>query len=353
MKVEVESVKNLVCSQVFTWKLKCSKAEWDDKEKRISFKLPDGDILRNVFKRCSCGNSGPMAHLSLRPRGACWAGSGTEAEGKKRGFVFHFVPETEKKFEHRVLLRVRDESKLLITSELTTFMASKTEDKVKWNTLSLRKSKDYLSFSKILHVEATITILAASSDRNVSLAPKIFMDNTRKIRMMKENADMTVMCEGKVFPCHKVILRSQCPVFETFLTGDTKENQESQIEIKETTPEAVELLLKYLYEGEVKEISEDAVLDVLNLANKYDLAPLKFICGESLLKNLTIDNFMVTYTEIDRFFGFGESDLMKDLKTFLKLKAKDIVKNKEGWVEFAKKFPEVSHEVVMSLASWI
>ena len=95
----------------------------------------------------------------------------------------------------------------------------------------------------------------------------------------------------------------------------------------------------------------DAVRDVLNFANMYDLPPLKVTCGESFLKNLTIDNYMVTFTEIDRYFG--KSELIKDLKKFLKLNAMDIVKNKEGWLEFAKKFPEVSHEIVMSLASCI
>ena len=338
MKIEAVSVKNLVCSQVFSWKLECTKDEWDDKEKRISFTLEDG--LRNVFKKC----------VKLMVLRLLRVAPGTEAEGKRR-FVYQFVPDTEKKFEHRVSVKVRDESKLLLTSELTTFLSSKRkpDDRLQWNALTC--FDDHLSYRATLHIEATVTIMAASSNRNVSLGPKIFMDNIRKIQMMKENADMTITCAGKVFPCHKVILRSQCPAFKTFLAGDTKENLESQIEIKETTPQAVELLLKYLYEGEVKKIPDDAVLDVLNLAKKYDLVPLKVICGESLLKNLTIDNFMVKYTEIDRFFG--ESDLMEDFKKFLKFNAKDIVKNKEGWLEAVRKFPEVSHEVVMSLASWI
>ena len=340
MKVEVESVESLVSSTVFSWKLECRKAEWDDSEKRFFFPLPDGHVSRNVFKQFKNGK--PMGVLEL------W--EGTKNKGQRK-FIFHFVPETDKKFEHRVSVKVRDESKLLVTSELTYVLQRGPDDK--WTRVGRARfnSSDYLSYKEILHIEATITILAASSDINVSLAPKIYVDNTRKIRMMRENADMTVLCAGKVFPCHKVVLRSQCPAFKTFLTGETKENQESQIEIKETTPKAVELLLRYLYEGEVEKIPIDAVRDVLNLANMYDLAPLKVTCGESLLKNLTIDNYVVTFTEIDRYFG--KSDLMKDLKKFLKLNAMDIVRNKEGWLEFAKKFPEVSHEVVMSLASWI
>ena len=122
MKIEIESVKNLVCSQVFSWKLKCTKTEWDNMEKRISFNLEDGYILRNVFKQCEKSGKPRLAGLMLSP----------EAEGKRR-FRYQFVPDPERKFEHRVSVKVRDESKLLVTPELTTFLSSNPDNRLQWD----------------------------------------------------------------------------------------------------------------------------------------------------------------------------------------------------------------------------
>ena len=169
MKEEVVSIKNLVCSQVFTWKLECSKAEWDDSDERVVVHLPDGQIPRNIFKQYKNGKPMAAFELSARP-------------GKrKREVVFAFAPETDKKFEHQVSVKVRDECKLLVTAEFTDlFPCDCPTGETQWMALAKDEvnKDDLLSFREILHIEATITILDSSSDRNVSLAPKLFMDNT-------------------------------------------------------------------------------------------------------------------------------------------------------------------------------
>ena len=135
MKIEVECVKNLVCSQVFSWKLECSKAEWDDSGRRLLFNLPEGHISTNVFKQFKSG----------KPKGVLELWEGTKNKGVRK-FIFHFVPETDKKFEHQVSVKVRDESKLLVTLELTDVLQRGPDDK--WTKVGRARfnSSDYLSY---------------------------------------------------------------------------------------------------------------------------------------------------------------------------------------------------------------
>ena len=67
---------------------------------------------------------------------------------------------------------------------------------------------------------------------------------------VENSTDVQVICKGKAFPCHKVVLSAKSPVLKTFLTGDSKENHENKIDIKASSPNAVELMLDCLYSGD-------------------------------------------------------------------------------------------------------
>ena len=110
--------------------------------------------------------------------------------------------------------------------------------------------------------------------------------------------------------------KSSSGKFRTFLTGDTKENLENRIVIEDSTPNAVELMLNYLSSTASGE--------------------------ESWIR------FFVAFTEIDRYFE-ETSKFREDAKKFLKSNFRKIAQNKEVWLKFIKKFPELSHEILMSL----
>ena len=80
----------------------------------------------------------------------------------------------------------------------------------------------------------------------------------------------------------------------------------------------------------------------------YELLELKEACCESIMVNMTAENFFVAFTEIDRYFE-ETSKFREDAKKFLKSNSRKIARNKEVWIKFIKKFPELSHEILMSL----
>ena len=70
----------------------------------------------------------------------------------------------------------------------------------------------------------------------------------------KEHTDVTFLVNEKRFPAHKIILAARCTYFKILLFGDMKEahlGPDGEIPFTDTTPEAFELLLEYIYSGRV------------------------------------------------------------------------------------------------------
>ena len=70
----------------------------------------------------------------------------------------------------------------------------------------------------------------------------------------REHADITFVVNGVRFPAHKVVLAARCTYFRILLFGEMKEaylGPDGVIPFLDTTPEAFELLLEYIYSGRV------------------------------------------------------------------------------------------------------
>lgn len=70
----------------------------------------------------------------------------------------------------------------------------------------------------------------------------------------REHTDVTFVVNGVRFPAHKVILAARCTYFRILLYGEMKEaylKPDEEIPFPDTTPEAFELLLEYIYSGRV------------------------------------------------------------------------------------------------------
>ncbi|KAL1855276.1 hypothetical protein Daus18300_011182 [Diaporthe australafricana] len=60
-------------------------------------------------------------------------------------------------------------------------------------------------------------------------------------------ADAEIVCQGKTWKVHRLILRSRCAWFEKAFTNSWKEGETGQVHLEEETPEQVTELLKYIY----------------------------------------------------------------------------------------------------------
>jgi hypothetical protein len=71
-------------------------------------------------------------------------------------------------------------------------------------------------------------------------------------------ADVTLKCEEKELPCHKIVLAGRSEVFATMFSSAFVEANSQSIEIKEMRPEVLEQLIFYIYYDSIEEDSQGA-----------------------------------------------------------------------------------------------
>ena len=81
---------------------------------------------------------------------------------------------------------------------------------------------------------------------NLSLGKRL----SEKMFLKDDFSDVKILCNGKTFPCHKVILSNQSEVFKSMLSngcGSMIEASTGEIKIKDISAETMESLLYFLY----------------------------------------------------------------------------------------------------------
>ncbi|XP_011475489.1 kelch repeat and BTB domain-containing protein 12 isoform X3 [Oryzias latipes] len=72
-----------------------------------------------------------------------------------------------------------------------------------------------------------------------------------RMRAAEELTDVVLLADGIPFPCHKVVLSAFSPCFQAMFTCGLKETRGGQVPLRDTPAESLELLLNYMYQGEL------------------------------------------------------------------------------------------------------
>ncbi len=110
----------------------------------------------------------------------------------------------------------------------------------------------------------------------------------------KQFVDVTLCSEGREFACHKSILALSSPYFMAMFSTDMAEKQQDRIELKEISAMTLELVLEYIYTGEVM-FSEEIVQNLLSAANLFALLALRHGCAEYMMQHVTVTNCIGIY----------------------------------------------------------
>jgi len=173
-----------------------------------------------------------------------------------------------------------------------------------------------------------------------------FLTNIRSISDLDTLADFTVVCEGREFKCHKVILASMSTVFKTMVLNDQfVEKQRNCVTIEKASADTVEAMLEFMSKGVVPSDIEEKAIDLIDLADRYNLQDLIEICESSLVDNLTIENVVETFIAID--LHVPGSQQRQKLLDFIKAEAAQVVKTPH-WRKFVVKYPDLVTEIFLS-----
>eukprot|EP00092_Neocalanus_flemingeri_P022978 GFUD01024910.1.p1 GENE.GFUD01024910.1~~GFUD01024910.1.p1 ORF type:complete len:347 (-),score=94.59 GFUD01024910.1:66-1106(-) len=209
---------------------------------------------------------------------------------------------------------------------------------------------DLYDENKAFFLEAEILVMKKNPEVFDSIiAPGKFVKDMKSIMKLEDISDLVIVCHGKVFKCHKTILCARSDVFKKMLSGDTLENLNKKVPIEDSSAEAVDEMLKYIYTGEIPDYDKLGVLNIelLHLAEKYHLDPLKFACGGSIVTSLTISTCISDFITVERYFP-PDSSVRKKVDQFLRCNAEQVVEC-EAWDDLVKKFPEVSRDLVRAM----
>ena len=161
---------------------------------------------------------------------------------------------------------------------------------------------------------------------------------------MKNFSDVILKCNGQQFPCHKIVLSARSDVFKAMLENEMKEAQDNVIELVDSTPEIVSMMVEHIYTGKIPEVSQLKQLapEILHVAVKYNLPSLVAVCEEVMLSELKSSNAIKTFIYVDRYTP--TSKLREQVLKFLCRNAREVV-GVGDWSDFIKQYPDLATEM--------
>ena len=120
-------------------------------------------------------------------------------------------------------------------------------------------------------------------------------ENYSSLRKKGLMSDVTIACEGKKFPAHKLILAARSEVFAAmFSHKGTLEDQHQEVLIEDSDRVTMDLFLTFLYDATLpKDLPFKSYVELLKAADKYQVPSLIEACATKLSKKLSTENEVV------------------------------------------------------------
>jgi hypothetical protein len=114
--------------------------------------------------------------------------------------------------------------------------------------------------------------------------------------------------------------------------------------VHDSSPVAVEAMLRHLYTGAIPAQLDRLSVEILQLADFFQLAELREECRLSLLRSLSVENAVSTLVHVDCYFQQDRTGMKDKVMEFIKLHAGLVVDN-EHWAKFVRTYPDMVTEV--------
>ncbi len=172
------------------------------------------------------------------------------------------------------------------------------------------------------------------------------MKGMRKIINEQKFSDITLMVEGKPLYAQKAILSAQCDHFRAMFMSGMKESTQTEIEIKEWTYNVYLMMIEYLYTGSIEGFSLAIALDIIGLADAYNLDGLKKMCERVMQQQTDEDNVGELLIVSHKYSAL---DLKKFCMNYLVKNSSEI--NVAKTIEGLESYPSLLIEVTKALFS--
>lgn len=140
----------------------------------------------------------------------------------------------------------------------------------------------------------TATTLNEPSASHSSYLLKM-LNNLNELRLDKRFCDVELIVGDKIFHAHRAVLASSSPYFHAMFAGNLCEKNQHQIEIHNVQSYIFEILLNFIYSGQVKRINQNNVQDLMVAADMLELNEVVSECTRFLCKELHALNAIGIY----------------------------------------------------------
>ena len=161
----------------------------------------------------------------------------------------------------------------------------------------------------------------------------------QQLRLDDEITDFTIVSGKQSFNCHKVILAGSSPVLQAMVRSGMREASKNQADFDTIPPPVMQLVLEYMYTGEVT-VPHEHLQQTIDAADYLQLLELKEICLSEAVTAFKPSNVVSWYKLADRL------DVCE-----LKSKCAEAMSSSLGEVSQYTEFQELSFAEVNSFMS--
>lgn len=133
-----------------------------------------------------------------------------------------------------------------------------------------------------------------------SVRLELFVSHDFKNPRLKFLSDIDLICEGKCFPAHKVILCSVSDFFITVFNNKFRVTNDSKLVLTDVSPKTLEQYLNYIY-GE-RELTFTDWRDAMDFFDFMDFTQTQFDYNNDLFNIYNVDNFPEYLSRLKNFF---------------------------------------------------
>lgn len=153
--------------------------------------------------------------------------------------------------------------------------------------------------------------------------------------------DVTFVLENTTFLAYKGILATRSPVFEAMFRNNLTESQQGRVVISDIDDKTFEVLLRFIYTGDLENLNTTAFDLLLAAADKYRLDDLKEHCEMELCRALTVET-------LPKLLVLADLHCAAKLKTtaIQFVKTNHAVLGTEDWLTTMKNYPELSNDIM-------
>lgn len=189
-------------------------------------------------------------------------------------------------------------------------------------------------------------VLKLKQEPSLALKGKKSLSWLEKLFLNKKKCDIKIVCNEKIFDCHKLVLGCQSDVFEAMFQNKSAmtEARSGELEIVDFEADAVETMLYFMYNGTI--LDEKMInSDLLRLGEKYNVNSLMDFCVEHLIENLSTENALDVLVASHLT---NQKGLFDAATNFVCENRKNLEKT-DSWKELMETNPKLANDVVMTM----